>query len=275
MNSAEALIAIQAKIAKNLKVALPGIIKKYDYKKQMADIELPPDVLSDGYTMKMPTLSGVPVLFPRCGGASITFPVKQGDGCLVVFLDRDSRQWFGGTPKEKPQTGRAHSLNDAVAFVGLMPFSQEGAATNNNDLKIEYSGSKIRLTPDKIIHIEAGKKINVKTDNIVIECKSADVTVKENAIVSCKSLAITSTNNISAKCVNFNLTGKMQVTGDIVSDGTIQGNAVQTAGGIGLAGHTHKFLDNTGSGAPIPNETNAPLSDGVDRRILFGPGTGF
>lgn len=262
MTSAEALLAIQAKIAKNLKVALPGIIKKYDYKKQMADIELPPDVLSDGYTMKMPNLSGVPVLFPRCGGASITFPVKAGDGCLVIFLDRDSRQWLAGTPKEKPQTGRAHNLNDAVAFVGLMPFSQEGAATNNTDLAIAFSGSSITLKPGGILNIDAGKKINVKTEGIVIQCKSADITVDENASVKCKSLAINSTNDISAKCVNFNLTGKMQVKGDIVSDGTVQGNAVQTASGVDLGGHTHKFLDNTGSGAPIPNETNAPLSLG-------------
>jgi hypothetical protein len=38
-----------------------------------------------------PMISGVPVIFPRSGGASITMPVKVGDGCLIVFLDRDAR----------------------------------------------------------------------------------------------------------------------------------------------------------------------------------------
>lgn len=243
MKLSEVIKAAQEKTEKYLKVARPGIIKSYDYKKQMAEIELSPDILNDGGTMRVPNLSGVPVLFPRCGGASITLPVRKGDGCLVVFLDRDNREWLDGKPKATPLTRRTHNYNDAVAIMGLTPFSATSVVTNNLDVTIQFQGTKVTLKPDGILDIEAAKKINVKTENIVIECKSADVTVKETAKVSCKNLAIKSSGDIQADCTNFNVKGKMQVQGEIVSNSTITGANVQTSSGVGLAGHTHQYIN--------------------------------
>lgn len=255
MKLSEVVRAAQEKTEKYLKVARPGIIKSYDYKKQMAEIELSPDVLNDGGTMRVPNLSGVPVLFPRCGGASITLPVRKGDGCLVFFLDRDSREWLDGKPKATPLTRRTHNYNDAVAIMGLTPFSATSVVTNNLDVTIQFQGTKVTLKPDGILDIEAAKKINVKTENIVIECKSADVTVKETAKVSCKNLAIKSSGDIQADCTNFNVKGKMQVQGEIVSNSTITGANVQTSSGVGLAGHTHTSTDTLPNGSQLQRPT--------------------
>src|SRR5690606_8963428 len=67
----------------NVHTCLPAQIISYDYQKQKAQVK---PVISkrwtDGNFSEMPIINGVPVIFPSSGGASLTFPVKEGDFCL-------------------------------------------------------------------------------------------------------------------------------------------------------------------------------------------------
>lgn len=45
-------------------------------------------------------------------------PVKVGDPCIVVFLDRSMENWSGGSGDFPLDSPRMHSLNDAV-IVGV------------------------------------------------------------------------------------------------------------------------------------------------------------
>lgn len=73
-------------------------------------------------TKPYPLLAVVPVIFLGGGGAALTFPVKAGDSCLLVFLDRDNDTWLTtGQTGQPPNTARLHNLSDAVAIVGLRP----------------------------------------------------------------------------------------------------------------------------------------------------------
>ena len=60
----------------------------------------------------------VPVHFPGGGGHTMTFPVKPGDECLIIFSERSIDNWFqhGGTMP--PSDFRMHDINDAFALVG-------------------------------------------------------------------------------------------------------------------------------------------------------------
>jgi hypothetical protein len=209
----EVIEALQKKIAANLRVAMPAIIKKYDFKTQAADVQIDiKELYFDGSYSDYPMISGVPVIFPRSGGASITMPVKVGDGCLIVFLDRDARSWLLGSSGGVPQSRRVHHLSDAVAIIGLNPFSKVSAAENNEDVLLQFSDSKIRLKPGGIIDIHNAKEINIKTENVIINCQKADITAKE--------ANITASETINTKTPTFTQTGNMKIDGNIEITGT-------------------------------------------------------
>ena len=68
-----------------------------------------------------PLLEEVPVIILGGGGGRLTFPIKQGDHCLLLFNDYELDGWWisgEGRPSDFP---RKHDLSDAVALVGLNP----------------------------------------------------------------------------------------------------------------------------------------------------------
>lgn len=73
----------------------------------------------DAILMPYPLLLDCPIIVLGGGNASLTFPISQGDECLVLFNDRDIDNWFSGSSTSGPATNRLHSISDAVAIVGL------------------------------------------------------------------------------------------------------------------------------------------------------------
>lgn len=254
----EVMEALQKKIAANLRVAMPGIIKKYDFKTQAADVQVDmKELYHDGSSIDYPMISGVPVIFPRSGGASITMPVKAGDGCLIVFLDRDVRNWLLGSSGGTPQSRRVHHLSDAVAIIGLTPFSKGSATENNNDVLLQFSDSKIRLKSGGIIDIHNAKEVNIKTENVIINCKNANIKASESANIETKTASIKASGTINTETPTFTQKGNMKINGNIEVTGTselkgntncpatITGEYVRTQAGIDLAGHTHEYYFGT------------------------------
>ncbi len=95
--------------------ALPGTIISYDSTLQKATIHpsLKKSYL-DGTTQEMPILNNVPVIFPRAGGASLTFPVVQGDTCLLLFIERSIDLWKSVGGVVAPDDPRKFDLSDAL-----------------------------------------------------------------------------------------------------------------------------------------------------------------
>lgn len=192
---------LMLKTSNSIRVAMPASIESYDFKTQKADVKIDiQELYKDGTTIEYPVLSGVPVIFPRCGGASITMPVVRGDTCLLIFLDRDATSWLLGGKNVKPKSTRNHHLSDAIAIMGLCPFTNKSPSKNNNDLLINYDGSNITLKPKGIIDIASAKEINIKTDSIVINCKNAVVKSDENVKIACKTANINVTESLTAEC---------------------------------------------------------------------------
>jgi hypothetical protein len=65
-----------------------------------------------------PPIGDAPVFFAGGGQATLTFPVSQGDECMIFFNDRDMDNWFSGGVGQAPATGRLHSFADSVIVVG-------------------------------------------------------------------------------------------------------------------------------------------------------------
>lgn len=160
----------------NLHTALPAAIISYDYTTQKASVQPllnkvwaagtattnNQDIAND-LTTPMPVLENVPVIFPRAGGASLTFPVVQGDTCLLLFIERSTDLWLTVGGQVSPDDNRKFDLSDAVAIMGLFPFTETSAATNNEDVLLTFAGSSIRIKPDGEVDIKTASKVAIGT----------------------------------------------------------------------------------------------------------------
>ncbi|WP_414162893.1 Gp138 family membrane-puncturing spike protein [Superficieibacter sp. BNK-5] len=137
-----------------MRVSLPGIIQSFDPDTVTAVIQLAikgyePD--NDGIPQPevLPLLVDVPVVFPRGGGCTLTFPVKPGDECLVIFADRCIDFWWQSGGVQEPVDSRMHDLSDAFAIVG--PQSQakkiSGISASAVELRSDDGKTKLSLNP--------------------------------------------------------------------------------------------------------------------------------
>ncbi|WGO83132.1 Gp138 family membrane-puncturing spike protein [Arsenophonus apicola] len=123
-------------ISSQLRVAMPGIVQSFDASKVTCVVQPAiKGVLTDSkgneQSVNLPLLVDVPVVFPRGGGVTMTFPIKSGDECLVVFADRCIDFWWQNGGIQEAIDPRQHDLSDAFAFIG--PQSQAKTISNINE----------------------------------------------------------------------------------------------------------------------------------------------
>ncbi|OWY78835.1 Gp138 family membrane-puncturing spike protein [Pantoea sp. AMG 501] len=135
-----------------LRVSLPGIVQSFDPATCTCTVQ--PAIAGQGVDEKgqiqsapLPLLTDVPVYFPRGGGCTITFPVKAGDECLVVFSDRCIDFWWQNGGVQEPVDPRQHDLSDAFAFVGPQSQAQKisGISTTSVQVRTDDGSSFIEL----------------------------------------------------------------------------------------------------------------------------------
>jgi hypothetical protein len=144
--------------------AMPAIITAYDPARMTVSAQ--PAIKAkqretDGTIkdVQMPLCVDVPVVFPRGGGFSLTFPIAAGDEVLLVFASRCIDGWWdqGGVQNQIDQ--RMHDLSDAFAIPG--PWSQKtritgamtGAQLRSGDgaTVVEVSAGKVTLTATNVV----------------------------------------------------------------------------------------------------------------------------
>ena len=129
----------------NIHVCLPAVVQSYDPIKQT--IEAQPTVRErviqengEITYLKYPLLINVPVAFPQASGYSITFPVKKGDECLIVFSDVSIDNWWLKGNIQNPVEQRRHDLSDGIAILGLInqdKLKNKNKKPNSNSLVIQ------------------------------------------------------------------------------------------------------------------------------------------
>lgn len=153
----------------NMRVAMPGIIISFDPDKQTASVQ--PAIteniqIEDKPTeaMELPILSDVPVCFPRAGGYCITFPVKKGDECLLVFADMCIDGWWQSGGVQDQMETRRHDLSDAFALIGVtsVPRAVKGYSSDSVMLRNEDGDTYVEIRNNKITITAAGD-INIKS----------------------------------------------------------------------------------------------------------------
>ena len=144
---------VRSEVAK-VWTAMPGIINSFDSDAITATVRpaIQGIIQQPGgksVAVELPLLLDVPVVFPRGGGGALTFPIAEGDECLVVFASRCIDAWWQSGGVQIPAEMRMHDLSDGFALPG--PFSQaqkiSGISTNSVQLRSNDGSTYIDLNP--------------------------------------------------------------------------------------------------------------------------------
>lgn len=85
---------------------------------------------------QLPLLVDCPVFFPSGGGATLTFPLKVGDECLVVFASRCIDAWWQSGGIQNQAEMRMHDLSDGFVFVGFSSVPKVISAISATDVQL-------------------------------------------------------------------------------------------------------------------------------------------
>ena len=150
----EAMRAAQDGHQARMWTSLPGIIESFDATKQVAVVQLAIQglVKQTSGTIQptnLPLLPDVPVEFPSGGGCTLTFPVQQGDECMVEFSARCIDAWWQSGGVQPPMSGRMHDLSDGICRVGVRSQARKLSAvsTASVQLRSDNGSTIIDLNP--------------------------------------------------------------------------------------------------------------------------------
>jgi hypothetical protein len=124
--------------------SVPGIVDSFDPGTCTAVIQPAIGGIKQGddgslLAINLPPLHDVPVIFPRGGGCTLTFPVAAGDECLVIFSSRPIDAWWQSGGVQRPADARMHDMADGFALIG--PMSKPAVPTG-------ISGTTVQLRSD-------------------------------------------------------------------------------------------------------------------------------
>jgi hypothetical protein len=141
--------------------ALPGIVESYDAERQTCTVQptIKGKVETQGgavSSVALPLLVDVPVIFPSGGGFTLTFPIAQGDECLVVFSCRCIDAWWQSGGVQEPLEARMHDLSDGFAIVGPRSQARKLAdvSTTNTQLRTDDGATYIEIQPGGKVRID-------------------------------------------------------------------------------------------------------------------------
>ncbi|WP_036769313.1 phage baseplate assembly protein V [Photorhabdus australis] len=224
-------------LSSQLRAVVPGVVQSFNAGDVTCVVQ---PVIAGGVidkddkrtSVSLPLLVDVPVVFPRGGGVTLTFPVKAGDECLVVFADRCIDFWWQSGGVQEPVDERQHSLSDAFAIVGPQSQSKRisGISTSTAQLRTDDGAAYIELDPS--------------SHNVTV-ITPAKLTATANGGTEITSPEIVLNGNVT---INGNLSQGMGAGGGTATmQGPVTVNNDVTAGGISLKNHTHSGVQSGGS----------------------------
>lgn len=173
----------------DIRVAIPAEITSIDFEKQTCKAQ--PTIrerliLNDKYEwVELPELLEVPFFIPFGGDFNITFPIKEGDECLIVFSDLCIDGWWQNGGVQNQADSRRHDLSDGFAIVGFKSQKHKLEDYSNNSLQIRNKNNvlaefkedsvKIQIDDTAYIEIDENKEITIKANSIKLDSKTITI----------------------------------------------------------------------------------------------------
>ena len=251
-------------------ICLAGRIVEYFPATQTATVKLSEDRTystpqSDDVQTGHPLLHDVPVYTSGGGTWHITFPIKEGDTCLMHFSQSGYDHWLfkdedsagkntDGHPM--PWTKRKFNCDDGFAQVGwnnipraIPEYSGTDAEFRNQDrnqrvtlledgqIHIKTGTTTINLKPDGDIDINTDANLNATvggnmtstvTGNSVVTCETAEVTANTSSTVTSPAIDMNAATGVTMTTPLCTITGNLLLGGALGSGGA----AVPASGAV-------------------------------------------
>lgn len=171
-NEQDTVNQIQSNSNAAVKNALPGIIRSFDPETVTCDVDVAiiarmtkPGTVEEDYqyeSVRYPILVDLPVVFPRGGGVTLTFPIKEGDECLIVFSSRSIDFWWQNGGVQERADGRVLDLSDAFVIPGPQSQAQKisGISTSAAQLRTDDGAA--------FVEVAAGGAITITSSQITL-----------------------------------------------------------------------------------------------------------
>jgi hypothetical protein len=170
--------------------ALPGIIESFDpaamtCKVQPAINGARSMVNGDIQAVQMPVLLDCPVCFPGGGGVTMTFPIKPGDECLVVFASRCIDSWWQLGGVQGQAEIRMHDLSDGFVLPGVRSQPRKfNVSTSAAQIRTDDGSAYVEInTTSKVITINTPASINVNAGGNASVVAAGTATIQAASII--------------------------------------------------------------------------------------------
>jgi hypothetical protein len=234
-------IAVQAAMTgerADLWSAMPGIIESFNPATMTCEVQVSIQVQftspEDGSVswLTIPLCVDCPVIFPSGGGCTLTFPIAQGDECLLIFASRCIDSWWQQGGVQQQSVLRMHDLSDGFVLPG--PRSQPRVIPS-----IFMSGAELR-TDDGTSFF----RVNSANHNVVMQTSANAYIVTTGDLTG----TIGGAANITASGdINLTSSTKIKLVAPLVqvdattftvnANSALNGSITQGAGGSGGAAH--------------------------------------
>jgi len=218
--------------------ALPGIITKFDPDKLTCEVQpaikaLILDEKGVKNWVKMPLLVDCPVVFPSGGGFTLTFPLKNGDECLVMFASRCIDSWWQSGGVQVQAELRMHDLSDGFVLPGprSVPKVPGAVSTTSVQLRNDAGDAYVSIDPDGQMDVVSPVNCNLSGANVNV---NASGTILLNA-------------------PDIQLVGNVAITGTLDVSGKVQSPVDAEFDSIKISHHHHSGVQNgpSNSGPPL------------------------
>ncbi len=155
---------------RGIHTAMPGEILAYDPATGRATVKPTMKFKKpDGTTMDFPQITGVPVLFQQGMGqnATIAFPVKAGDGCMIIVGEQSLDYWMYG---QETSTDLAFDMTNAMCIPGLFVKANSvvAEACNNNAIIVDVVGTRLTIKKDGLIQADCKRFVINASESLTV-----------------------------------------------------------------------------------------------------------
>ena len=167
-----------------LNTAIPAIIDEFDLTTQR--VSATPAIQAKYVTpdgevkyINYPKITNIPLALIKSPGMKITYPVKKGQNCTLIFSQRSIDNFLlDGTKPYPPEEGpdpmtaaiRCMDLTDAMCFPGVVCNNETISNYNNDAIEIRNSAGTTKLTVSEngLNFTQGGATLEMSGDKITM-----------------------------------------------------------------------------------------------------------
>jgi hypothetical protein len=158
---------------------VPGtIVQYYGHTERKAKVKpmIRKQTVND-YKIDLPLIDNVPVRFMGSSDVNMLFPLKKGDGVMLLFSQSPFGNWKNSDNRNQQDPGDnlRFQLSDCIAVPGLFPFKGVPAKPEKEDsLYVTYKGKGIEVESGGNVLVNGGTKGGARKDDPTLSNSTTD-----------------------------------------------------------------------------------------------------